>query len=174
MRAALIVSIAFGFSVSSDLDERRGHSVRAADEPGKPGSEFAGGAGVRRDQQPFHVGDEAARFEFLALETLLLLAAERQPRQRPSQRGRHRRGRDHGHGDDDRVEAFAQDPARQPDSRDDHFGRAARVHAASERERFGESEPADPSADEGAGKFSHARDPDHDQGEPNQRRILEH
>ena len=76
--------------------------------------------------------------------------AQRQALERPAQHRRHRHRRDHRHGDDQREQILIEHARRQADRCDDHLGRAARIHAAAERERFRAAQPAELAADKGA------------------------
>ncbi len=60
---------------------------------------------------------------------------------------------------------------RQADGGDDHFGRAARIHAAGQREAFAPGQAADLGADEGAAEFAQAGDDDQPGGEQRDGRI---
>src|SRR5262249_32825339 len=71
--------------------------------------------------------------------------------------GRNRHGNDHG------EEVLRERAHRQSDRGDDHLGRAACVHAASERERLAPGQPAEFAADERAGKFAETRNRDQPQ-----------
>src|SRR6476661_6338049 len=113
--------------------------------------------------------DELFRLEFLALQPFLFRLVHRYARQRPAQHRRHRHGGGDRHGHDHREEVFAERTHRQPNGRDDHLGRAAGIHAASQRKRLAPGQAADFSADESAGELSDARY--HDQSECHQREL---
>ena len=89
---------------------------------------------VDRDEQSLKIGHEPVGLERLALEPCLLLCAERQTSQRPTQHGRHRHRGDDGHGHDHREQVLTERTHRQTDGGDNHLRGAAGVHAAPERE----------------------------------------
>ena len=106
------------------------------------------------------LGTKPLLLQFLALEPLLFLLAHRNARQRPAQRRRHGHGGDHRHGDDHGEEVLVERAHRQADGGDDHLGRAARVHAAGEREAFARRQPAELGAGKGAAELADAGDDD--------------
>src|SRR3954447_13969769 len=113
--------------------------------------------------------DDLFRLEFLALQPFLFRLAHRYARQRPAQHRRHRHGGGDRHGHDHREQVFAERSHRQSDGRDDHLGRAAGIHAASQGKRLAPGQAADFSADECTGELSDARN--HDQSECHQREL---
>ena len=92
------------------------------------------------------------------------------PRQRPAQHRRHRHRRYHRHRHDHREQVWLSDAHRQPDRRDDDFGRAARVHAAAERQRFRQVRPPSRAAEKRAAELAEAGD--HDQRQRQQQQIV--
>ena len=128
----------------------------AGDHAGDARAELAVGAVVDRDQQPLELRHETLGLHLLALEPLLFLLAHRQARQRPAQHRRHRQRGQHRHRHDHREQVLAERAHRQADGRDDHLGRAARIHAGGERQRLAPVQPADLAADEGAAELADA------------------
>ena len=73
------------------------------------------------------------------------------------------------HGDDHREQVLAERAHRQADGRDDHLGRAARVHAGRQRQRLAPRQPAELAAEEGAAEFADGGDGD--QAERQQQKV---
>ena len=156
-----------------DMQHRGRHAVRACQHAGDARGELAVRAVVDGDQQTLKVGDKAFCFLLLAVEPLLFFLAHRNARQRPAQGRGHRQSRYHSHGDDHGEKILVERAHRQADGGDDHFGRAARIHAAGQREALAPRQPADLGADKGAAELAQAGDHDETRGHRRHARIAE-
>src|SRR5215471_11760711 len=169
----LLVLFVGGLVLTGQRDDRDRNTVGAGQEPCETRRELAIRTLIHSEQQAFEIRNEAPGLEFLTLQPLLLRLAQRHPRQRPAQHRRHGHGGGDRHGNDHGEEILGQRAHRQSYRGDNDLGRAACVHAASEREGLAPSQAADFAADERAGELAEARNRDQPNGQEQERNIVQ-
>src|SRR5262249_48521893 len=97
---------------------------------------------VERDARALEIQTNPPGLAPPAREPLLLRLAQRHAPQGPAQHRRHGHGGHNRHGDDHGEEVLRERAHGQSDRGHDHLGRAACVHAASEREGLAPGQPA--------------------------------
>ena len=133
-------------------------STRSGKHTGEVPGEPAIRTVVEGDKQAVDIGNECSRLERFALKADTLVGTQRQPRESPAQGRRHRHRGDHRHGDDHGKEILGERAHGQADRRDNHLGRAAGVHTATERQAFSCAQAAQSAPDERSGELAKARD----------------
>ena len=139
---------------------------RAGQHAGDARGKFAVRAVVDREQQALEIGHEAASLPSPRVRAAAFPPCASECAPAPSAASAASPSVvDHRHGDDHGEKVLVERAHRQADGGDDDLGRAARIHAASERKALAPGQAAEFAADEGAAEFADAGDHDEADGE---------